>query len=112
MPKSSDLQQQPPLPQRVGAVTKPLALALTELYSPQPNPRIRSHDVITDTAEYGKRLAQCRRTVTIGQTVYRCDLRHTDPNHHEGGIMKRKGRQDIRYNITWSEEPPLTIRHG
>ena len=91
---------------------------LTEADWNQPSRRVRSHDEMVTAAETKRKFQQCRKTIQIGETIFRCDRKHgllSDPKsdftHHEEGLMKVTGQPDVKYEITWFETPqPWTIR--
>jgi hypothetical protein len=79
-----------------------------------PNPvRIRSHDTTTNTHELKRKRKQCRKTIVVGETQFRCDINHTDglTTHAESGIMIH-GQTVTHYRIVWDTDPePKVIRH-
>lgn len=73
--------------------------------------RVRSHDKMGSTDELKLRLKQCRQTVSIGDTIFRCDVKGEHATHQENGVMLHNG-EITDYNIYWQLQPKKVIRHA
>jgi hypothetical protein len=80
-------------------------VSLNTQMPPNANPiprRIRTTDEFQTTTQIRR---QCRKTIRIGNEVFRCGSKHGEglTDHKEAGILKRKGKQDVYYELTWRD---------
>ncbi len=77
-----------------------------------PPIRVRSHDEMVPAAVTKVKLKACRKTVAIGDTIFRCDQKGEHTLHLERGFMLRGQKVDtnIEYVVSWNETAKFAVR--